>query len=166
MQYDAEEGRLPPYPSYSPGGEGAEHEPELFHSHHQDGSPRVSTWSTVTSPRLMFKDGESAGGINVGALRHSLGEFEQHKKMETARQRREHHLRMKVNQSIIRNQRKTDKTCKILEQQWSEDVRRANYSQMLRTSHEENVMLRKIQNGMIRQMCKDQVTQKEEVSAF
>lgn len=115
------------------------------------------------SPRLMFREGESAGGINVGALRHSLSEFEQNKKIESARQRREHHLRMRVNQSIIRNQKSLDKTCKIFQKQWVEDTQRTEYAQMMKISDEENLMLRKIQSGLIKQMCMDRATQNDEV---
>jgi hypothetical protein len=120
-------------------------------------------WEMNLSPRLMFRDGESAGGIDVGALRHSLSEFEQNKKIESARQRRDHHIRMRVNQSIIRNQKSVDKTCKIFQKQWTEEIQRTEYSQMMKTTHEENMMLRKIQLGLIKQMCTDRTTHNDEV---
>lgn len=90
--------------------------------------------------------GEEIDELDIGNLRHSLSEYEQYRKVEAARKRRDIHLRMKTYQSLHRNQRNLEVTCAALQKQWTEDVSREQYSAMLRKSDADSVLLRKVCN--------------------
>jgi len=117
------------------------------------------------SPLVAAVGNKIEEGIDIGELRRSLSEFEQYKRIETARQRRENQLRMRASQASVRNQKNMEKSCQALQQQWLNENHRAECSELIRRSHEEDVMLRKIQNGLLKQMRMSVVDQNQEMKS-
>ena len=100
--------------------------------------------------------------LDIANLRSSLKEFEQHKKIEAARKRREDHLKKKVCQANIRNANSAHKSFQAFRQICEEDDRREDYADMLRRKHHEHVMLRNVQKGLIKHMRDGQLAQSVE----
>jgi hypothetical protein len=114
-------------------------------------SPPWSPLSTGYDPHQysfssLIDHTEEIDELDLGNLRHSLSEFEQYKKVEAARKRRDIHLRLKSYHSLHRNQRDLQVTCATLQKQWTEDVSRQKYSAMLRKSDADSILLRKVGN--------------------
>ncbi len=82
--------------------------------------------------------------LDIGTLRHSLAEYEQYRRVEAARRRRDIHLRVKSYHSLHRNQKSLEVSCIALQKQWTEEVEREKYSALLKRSDADSVMLRKV----------------------
>lgn len=80
----------------------------------------------------------------INTLRHSLSEYEQYRKVETARRRREIQLRKKSLYSQQKNQYNLELSCTTLQNQWNEDVNREMESAMLKLRDADSVFLRKV----------------------
>jgi hypothetical protein len=108
-------------------------------------SPPWSPLSLGHNPSFSTLDHtEEIDELDIGNLRHSLSEYEQYRKVEAARKRRDVHLRIKSYQSLHRNQKNLEVTCAALQRQWTEDVSREKYSALLRKSDADSVLLRKV----------------------
>lgn len=103
--------------------------------------------------------------LDLDQLKSSLSEFEQYKKVEAARLRRESHLKQKVCQVSMRNTNSAEKSFQVFQKQWVDDNARDEYASLLRRKHEEHVMLRKVQKGILKHMREGQLDQSEEARA-
>lgn len=97
--------------------------------------------------------------LDLDILKSSLSEFEQHKKVEAARARREGHLQQKVCQASVRNTSTAHKTFEVLQQQWAEGVTRDEYANLLRHKHDEALMLKRVQRGLLQHLREGQLNQ-------
>eukprot|EP00603_Paraphysomonas_imperforata_P003198 CAMPEP_0114445204 /NCGR_PEP_ID=MMETSP0103-20121206/18498_1 /TAXON_ID=37642 ORGANISM="Paraphysomonas imperforata, Strain PA2" /NCGR_SAMPLE_ID=MMETSP0103 /ASSEMBLY_ACC=CAM_ASM_000201 /LENGTH=458 /DNA_ID=CAMNT_0001616799 /DNA_START=134 /DNA_END=1507 /DNA_ORIENTATION=- len=141
---------------------GAHLGPPEVHAHHDEPPP----FNVATSPDFGRQTRRSSSGyvgmedkLDMENLKSSLSEFEQHKKVEAARQRRESHLQNKVCQASIRNTSTAKKTFEVFQQQWVEDNTRDEYANLLRRKHSEQVMLRKVQKGILKHLREGQLDQ-------
>lgn len=137
------------------------------HHHHQiDDPPPFNVATSQDFAKGSRRSSSAYTGmddrLDMENLKSSLSEFEQHKKVEAARLRRESHLQKKVCQVSMRNTTTAQKTFEVLQQQWVEDNTRDEYASLLRRKHSEHVMLRKVQKGILRHMRDGQLDQSQE----
>ena len=100
--------------------------------------------------------------LDLAMLKSSISEFEQHKKVEAARRRREQHLKNKVTHASVLNARSVQKTYKAMQRHWEEDNVRDEYAALLQRQHDEHMMLRKVQRGILKHMREGQLEQTSE----
>lgn len=96
--------------------------------------------SALSNVMLML----SKDDIDLGQLKSTLNTIEQEKRIAAARKRREMHALMRAHNAGARNRIDLQKSCSALQKMWLEENQRENYASVLRRSHEDDLVLRKV----------------------
>lgn len=127
-------------------------------SQKKDGAP-----STLTSQLDQLG---TIDDVEIEPLKRMLDTIAQHKKLESARQRRESILRNKVNQASQRNQISLMKSLQALQTSWEQEGSREEVAYLKRRESGDFRMRRKIQQGIFKQIVRTKVASKNnEVTA-